>query len=157
MISSATRFRGCRLAHELFVFLTDFHRDNGASLIKASASAKREIDGISQPTYFHNHGQSLDPSAHSLYRRRTPAQQAKERELAAERGIRAREITSIIRKTDPDHAFFRKKDIYNDRQAIKRESLDGLTSTQAFVKLLEAAGIKVSTSYDDDGRLEAAF
>ncbi|OAQ58186.2 transposase [Pochonia chlamydosporia 170] len=40
----------------------------------------------------HNHGQSLDPSAHIVYRRRTVAQRQKERELANENGIRAREM-----------------------------------------------------------------
>ncbi|KND92039.1 hypothetical protein TOPH_03391 [Tolypocladium ophioglossoides CBS 100239] len=179
----------------LFLFLRDWHLQNGASIVKASTSSRREINGITQPTWIrfncdrgpkrqsqsaglrkastqkldcpkwtykvvgdhHNHGQSLDPSAHSLFRRRIPAQQAKERELAGEHGIRAREIANLVRQTDPDHAFFRKKDIYNDRQAIKKERLDGLTATQAFVKVLENGGIKVSTSCDEEGQLEAVF
>ena len=100
---------------------------------------------------------SLDPSAHNVYRRRTLAQKEKERELANENGIRAREMASIVRKADPSHIHFRRRDIYNDRQEIKAEKLNGLTATQAFVKELLNSDIKVNVMYDDDRRVCAVF
>ncbi len=96
--------------------------------------------------------------AHNIYRRRTVAQQQKERELANENGIRAREMTSIVRKSDNlGYHYFRIRDIYNDRQTIKRERLNGLTATQAFVKELESGGIKVRTLRDEEDRVCAVF
>jgi hypothetical protein len=194
---------------DLFAFLRNFHLSNGAAIVKASSSSRRDIGGIIQPSYIvfkcdrgprrtsqssglrkpssqkldcpvkvtakatkssnkkwtytvvhgqHNHGQSLDPSAHIVYRRRTVAQQQKERELANENGIRAREMVSIVRKADsPGYHYFRTRDIYNDRQAIKRERLNGLTATQAFVKELESGGIRVRTLRDEDDRVCAVF
>ena len=105
----------------------------------------------------HSHGKSLDPSAHNVYRRRTQAQKQKERELASENGIRAREMASIVRNADPGHGFFRKRDIYNDRQEIKAEQLNGLTATQAFVKELMSSDLKVNVMYDDANRVSAIF
>jgi hypothetical protein len=105
----------------------------------------------------HNHGQSLDPSAHNVYRRRTVAQQQKERELTNENGIRAREMASIVRNDSPGYDYFRKRDIYNDRQTIKHERLNGLTATQAFVKELESGGIRVRTLRDEEDRVCAVF
>jgi hypothetical protein len=47
-------------------------------------------------------------------------------------------MASIVRKADsPGYDYFRTRDIYNDRQTIKRERLNGLTATQAFVKELD--------------------
>ena len=109
-----------------------------------------DVHGSSRPAY---HGQSLDPSAHNVYRSRTVAQQQQERELANENDIRAREMASIVRKADsPGYDYFRTRDIYNDRQAIKRERLNGLTATQAFVKELESGGIRVRTLRDEEER-----
>ncbi|EXU94915.1 MULE transposase domain protein [Metarhizium robertsii] len=161
--------------NDLFAFLRNFHLSNGAAIVKASSSSRRDIGGIIQPSYIvfkcgrgprrpsqssghHNHGQSLDPSAHNVYRRRTLAQQQKERELANENDIRAREMASIVRKADsPGYDYFRTRDIHNDRQAIKRERLNGLTATQAFVKELDSGDIRVRTLRDEEDRVCAVF
>ena len=97
------------------------------------------------------------PSAHNVYRRRTLPQKQKERELASENGIRAREMASIVRNTDPGNSFFRKRDIYNDRQEIKAEKLNGLTATQAFIKELMSSDLKVNVMHDEQNRVCAIF
>ncbi|KHO11515.1 hypothetical protein MAA_11031 [Metarhizium robertsii ARSEF 23] len=67
-------------------------------------------------------------------------------------------MASIVRKADsPGYDYFRRRDIYNDRQTIKRERLNGLTATQAFVKELESGGIRVRTLRDEDDRVCAVF
>ncbi|KID97270.1 transposase, partial [Metarhizium majus ARSEF 297] len=87
-----------------------------------------------------------------------PTEHQRERELASENGIRAREMTSIVRKSDsPGYHYFRTRDIYNDRQAIKRERLNGLAATQAFVKELESGDIRVRTLRDEEDRVCAVF
>ncbi|KAM4065122.1 transposase [Hirsutella rhossiliensis] len=80
----------------------------------------------------HNHGPSLDPSAHNIHRRRTSIQQALERNLSKHKALPAREISSILRDADPSAAFFRIRDVYNDRQKLRFEALGGETATQAF-------------------------
>ena len=67
-------------------------------------------------------------------------------------------MASIVRKADSSgYDYFRKRDIYNDRQTIKRERLNGLTATQAFVKELERGGNRVRTLRDEEDRVCAVF
>ncbi|KID81242.1 hypothetical protein MGU_11379 [Metarhizium guizhouense ARSEF 977] len=67
-------------------------------------------------------------------------------------------MASIVRKADsPGYDYFRTRDIYNDRQAIKRERLNGLTATQAFVKELESGDIRVRTLPDEEDRVCTVF
>ncbi|KJK73616.1 hypothetical protein H634G_11125 [Metarhizium anisopliae BRIP 53293] len=67
-------------------------------------------------------------------------------------------MASIVRKADsPGYDYFRTRDIYNDRQTIKRERLNGLSVTQAFVKELESGGIRVRTLRDEEDRVCAVF
>ncbi|KID59545.1 hypothetical protein MAN_10589, partial [Metarhizium hybridum] len=67
-------------------------------------------------------------------------------------------MASIVRKADsPGYDYFRTRDIHNDRQAIKRERLNGLTATQAFVKELDSGDIRVRTLRDEEDRVCAVF
>ena len=67
-------------------------------------------------------------------------------------------MASIVRKADsPGHDYFRTRDIYNDRQSIKRERLNGLTATQAFVRELERGDTRVTTLRDEEDRVCAVF
>ncbi|KJK84890.1 hypothetical protein H633G_11289 [Metarhizium anisopliae BRIP 53284] len=67
-------------------------------------------------------------------------------------------MASIVRKVEsPGYDYFRTRDIYNDRQTIKRERLNGLTATQAFVKELESGSIRVRTLRDEEDRVCAVF
>ncbi|KAF4587749.1 transposase [Ophiocordyceps camponoti-floridani] len=72
----------------------------------------------------HNHGPSMHPSAHIIHRRRTPAQKELEKRLSKHSKLPARAMDNIIRDSStPDNAFFTQKDIYNDRQRIRRSEM----------------------------------
>ena len=71
---------------------------------------------------YQNHGPSLDPSAHNIHRRQTATQQALERNLSKHKALPAREISSILRDSEPDAAFFRiqKSTMIAKRFVLKR-------------------------------------
>ncbi|PHH71106.1 hypothetical protein CDD80_5508 [Ophiocordyceps camponoti-rufipedis] len=72
----------------------------------------------------HNHGPSMHPSAHIIHRRRTPAQKELEKSLSKHSKLPARAMDNIIRDSStPENAFFTQKDIYNDRQRIRRSKM----------------------------------
>lgn len=132
--------------------------------VKITASMKESsnwkwtyrIDGC------HNHGQSLDPSAHNIHRRRTLPQQELERNISKHRALPAREMASIIRDSTAVagvEAFFRQRDIYNDRQKIRAAALGVKTATQAFIDHLQRGGLKHIVKYDEDDehKVEAIF
>ena len=108
---------------------------------------------------YHNHGPSLDPSAHNIHRRRTVTQQALERNLSKHKALPAREMSTILRDAEPDAAFFRSKDIYNDRQKLRFEALGGKTATQAFIGHLQAAGLPHYIKFDpcDENKVQGVL
>ena len=67
----------------------------------------------------HNHGPSLDPSAHNVHRRRTLKQQALELSISKQKAVPAREMGGFLRDEEPTSPFFRPRDIYNDRQKLR--------------------------------------
>ncbi|EQL02832.1 hypothetical protein OCS_01448 [Ophiocordyceps sinensis CO18] len=104
----------------------------------------------------HNHGQSIDPSAHEIHRRRTVPQQQLERTLSKHKALPARELGSIIRDQTPGQTYFRQRDIYNDRQKLRFKTLGGKTATQAFIGLLQQNNIKHRVKYaeDDENKID---
>ncbi|OWT42250.1 MULE transposase domain-containing protein [Pochonia chlamydosporia 170] len=135
------------------------HRGLSSSQATSSLSATAAHDGChkARDSGSRHHRSLIVPSNHGQGHQ-IVYQEVDERELANENGIRAREMVSIVRKADsPGYHYFRTRDIYNDRQAIKRERLNGLTATQAFVKELESGGIRVRTLRDEDDRVCAVF
>lgn len=54
-------------------------------------------------------------------------------------------------------SYFRPKDIYNDRQMIRKSSLEGLTPTQQWVNLLQQQGLRHFIRYDEDHKITAVF
>ena len=105
----------------------------------------------------HNHPPSLDPSAHTIHRRRTKEQQDLARSLARYQGVPAREMGSILRDQAAIPSFFTDRDIYNDRQALKKQLLNGLSPTQAWIQLLQNEDIRHQVRYDDQHRISAVF
>lgn len=104
----------------------------------------------------HNHEPSIDPSAHAIHRRRTMDQQDLELSMLQYQGLPAREMAQVLRDSSPsDNAFFRNRDIYNDRQQLRTQGLGGLSSTQAWLKILRDEGIKHQVDYDAYNRVRA--
>jgi hypothetical protein len=73
---------------------------------------------IVEPT--HNHFQSAHPSAHIVHRRRTPAQRALAATLSKFPALSAQDVADAIKDLHQNEAFFTVKDLYNDRQALKK-------------------------------------
>ena len=105
----------------------------------------------------HNHAQSLEPSAHNVYRRRTNKQADKTREVSSVSAIGVREMLRLVRQIDPEPDHFRIRDIYNDRQKIRQERLGGLTPTQAFVRHLQVSDLPHRIKFDDENRVCAVL
>lgn len=105
----------------------------------------------------YNYSLSLDPSAYAAHRKRTPAQQQLEQSLLKHKALGAREMGDIIRDASTDPSFFRKRDIYNDRQRLREVSLGGKTATQAWIGYLESDQLKYIVKYDAEGKVEAIF
>lgn len=54
-------------------------------------------------------------------------------------------------------AFFRDKDIYNDRQRLRDDELGGLSPTQAWIKILQDDRLHHTIKFDDQSRVQAVF
>ena len=106
----------------------------------------------------HNHGPSLDPSAHVVHRRRTPTQTKMIENLSQHKAIGAREVLDVILTSTPGPAFIKQKDVYNDRQKLRKAKLEGLTPTQQWINLLERSGLRhiILWDYEGDIRRPAA-
>lgn len=63
----------------------------------------------------------------------------------------------IVRSQSQVPSFFRPKDIYNDRQAIRLSKLEGLTPTQQWVNLLQRHELRHYISYDENNKITAVF
>jgi hypothetical protein len=105
----------------------------------------------------HNHLPSLDPSSHTIHRRRTKEQMDVARSMIQYQGVPAREMADILRDHHPEPSFFKDKDIYNDRYRLKALRLEGYTPTQAWVRILQNEGLKHEVHYDNDHRITAVF
>ncbi|KAF4123686.1 hypothetical protein GMORB2_6387 [Geosmithia morbida] len=68
----------------------------------------------------HNHPPSLDPSAHAIHRRRTAEQRSLADRLVKNGSVKASDMRSIMQDVAGSPTFFTPKDIYNDRQKLKR-------------------------------------
>jgi hypothetical protein len=91
-----------------------------------------------------------------MHRRRTPAHQQQERDLAKHRALPAREMLEILRDSSAaaEPTFFRQSDIYNDRQRIRIEGLNGLSTTQAWIKQLQDKNLRHYIKLDTDNKVQ---
>ena len=193
--------------NELYTFLQQFHRRNGAALAVRRSGSPQMVNGKMTYCYItlgcdrgekrasrsvgvrksstqrldcpvtivaktgkgkgwkwlyevrgeHNHRPSLSPSAHAIHRHRTVNQQDLIKNLFEQPALPAREMGSIVRDQTNEKSFFIPKDIYNDRQALRRTMLDGLTATQAWIKILQDQNLRHTIHYDADNRVESVF
>ncbi|KAG6230981.1 hypothetical protein E4U26_007387 [Claviceps purpurea] len=63
----------------------------------------------------------------------------------------------VMRERFDSPAFFRDKDIYNDRQRIRDLALVGLSPTQAWITISQDDQLHHTIKYDDEHRVEAVF
>lgn len=131
------------------------HKRNCPFKIAAAASKAQGWKWKYRVIAEHDHEPSLDPSAHPIPRRRTPIQRDLEASLTRYRGLPAREMAQVLRDQSPDPAFFRDRDIYNDRQRLREQGLGGLSPTQAWLKILRDEGLKHVVEYDDQQRVRS--
>lgn len=166
---------------ELFTFLQEFYRDNGAALVKKNTAKKRGRDGVLrlkyvklacdrqkshpskstglrqrksskkpdcpftivarcngatnnfwvyEPTGSHNHEASSDPSTHLVFRRRTSAQNNLSKSLLRTY-TSVRDMSQILSNSSSTPSYFKKKDIYNDRQRFRKQAITDLKAAQA--------------------------
>jgi hypothetical protein len=77
----------------------------------------------------HNHGPSLHPSAHHVYRRRTAAQKEMITSLS-NAGVTPNEIFAAIREADPT-SFISPRDIRNEISSANTDDLGGRSAVEA--------------------------
>src|ERR1043166_1730803 len=104
----------------------------------------------------HNHGPSLDPSAHHVYRRRTPAQKETIKSLS-QAGIAPKQIMTTIRHSDPD-TFISPRDIRNERILARADYLNGRSAIEALLDELSTSGEWVfDVKLDPDNHVQCLF
>ncbi|KAJ2899377.1 hypothetical protein MKZ38_003084 [Zalerion maritima] len=86
--------------------------------------------------HHHNHNPSTDAAAHPVHRRLISPIKAVVQFLNQRIGIRARNISGIVRDHFPD-SVYTQRDIYNARARISRENLGGYGFTAALIKLFD--------------------
>ena len=90
----------------------------------------------------HNHGPSLNPSAHLIHRRRTSEQSKLIQTLTKHKAVAAREVRDVVYASTAGPTHFTLKDVYYDRQKLRVIKLEGLTPTQQWVNLLQRYGLR---------------
>ncbi|EAQ84339.1 hypothetical protein CHGG_08353 [Chaetomium globosum CBS 148.51] len=150
---------------ELLAFLQTFHRDNGAAIKILKSANPREVYGERKYTYYvlacDRAGSQTSTSTgirrSSTQRLDCPFKQ-QARDLTKHRALPAREMLEIMRDSSgAEPTFFRQSDIYNDRQKIRIEGLNGLSATQAWIKQLQDNNLRHWIKIDDDNKVEGVL
>ncbi|KAJ3453593.1 hypothetical protein MRS44_017840 [Fusarium solani] len=97
----------------------------------------------------HNHGRSINPSAHPSHRRLTTAVRATVESTSRRVGIRARDVRAVVQEQHPESTFTQ-RDIYNARALINRDKLNGYTPTAALIKLFDENDVPYVVKWADD-------
>lgn len=68
-------------------------------------------------------------------------------------------MSEILRLSSSSPSYFKQKDIYNDRQRLRTQSLGGMTATQAWISILRSHGLQHFIKYEDDdeNRIQGIF
>lgn len=88
----------------------------------------------------HNHSPSINPSAHNIHRRRTPAQKECI-EAMSRAGIAPKHILTAIRQQDPN-TLVSATDIHNDKKVMRISQLQGRTPIEALIDKLSLSSSK---------------
>lgn len=103
----------------------------------------------------HNHGPSLNPSAHNVYRRRTPAQKDTI-ESMTHAGVRPMQIMAAIQKEDPG-TLVSATDIRGERKAIREKHLNGRSSIETLLDDLSTPEWVFTVKKDADSHIQSLF
>jgi len=84
----------------------------------------------------HNHDESWDPKVHTCHRKRDREDVLSNVKALSMAGQPARVVMTALLQEHPDTLLV-SRDIYNQRAALRRERLGGLTPIEALIKALE--------------------
>ena len=137
ILSTSTRKTGCPF--KLIIFKT---KDNNQWKLEVRDK-------------HHNHPRSLNPSAHNVYRRRTPAQKDTI-ESMTHAGVRPIQIMAALQKEDPD-TLVSATDIRSERKAIREKHLNGRSSIETLLDDLSTPKWVFAVEKDADDHVHSLF
>src|SRR5579871_4669902 len=103
----------------------------------------------------HNHPRSLNPSAHNVYRRRTPAQKDTI-ESMTHAGVRPIQIMAALQKEDPD-TLVSATDIRGERKVIRKKHLNGRSPIETLLDDLSMPEWVFAVKKDADNHVHNLF
>jgi len=103
----------------------------------------------------HNHDGDEELSGHPRARRMNDEERARIREMSSA-GIRPREIVTTIRQNDPNSRVI-SRTIYNERQRLRKEKLNGRTPIQTLIDELSVDNYMFDFQSDDEGHITHLF
>ena len=137
LLSTSTRSTGCPF--KLVIFRTT-----------RSNQWKLEVQNKD-----HNHPQSINPSAHNVYRRRTPAQK-EVIESMTYAGVRPMQILAAIQREDQD-TLISATDVRSERKAIREKHLNGRSLVETLLDDLSSTDWIFTVKKDDNNRIQNLF
>ncbi|OWY49387.1 Transcription factor FAR1-related protein [Alternaria alternata] len=103
----------------------------------------------------HNHPRSISPSAHNVYRRRTPAQKSVV-ELTTHAGARPMQILAALQKEDHD-TLISASDIRSDMIAVREKQPGGRSPIEALLDNLSTSDWVFTVKKDDNNHVRNLF
>ena len=103
----------------------------------------------------HNHGPSLNPTAHNVYRRRTQAQKNSIQRLT-QAGTAPKQILTSIQQENPE-TFIGARDIWNKRIAIRTSYLAERTPIEALLDKLSSEEWAFDVKRDQENHIQYLF
>ncbi|KAF6828275.1 mutator-like element [Colletotrichum musicola] len=97
----------------------------------------------------HNHGPTLDASAHLSHRRLDESTKTAIETTSRRVGIWARDVRAVVQEQFPD-SNFTQRDIYNARALINREKLDRYLLSTVLIKLFNKRRVPYIVKWDKD-------
>ncbi|EKG09961.1 Transcription factor FAR1-related protein, partial [Macrophomina phaseolina MS6] len=136
-LSTSTRSTGCPF--KLVIFK-----------VKHSDQWKLEVQDK-----HHNHPRSINPSAHNVYRRRTPAQKEMI-ESMTHAGARPMQILAAIQKEDQD-TLVSATDVRSERKAIREKHLNGRSPIETLLDDFSTADWVFAVKKNADNHVQSLF
>jgi hypothetical protein len=103
----------------------------------------------------HNHGRSLNPSTHNVYRKRTQTQKDTIQAMTYA-GVRPMQIVAAIQKEDPD-TLVSATDIRSERKAIREKHLNGRSPIETLLDDLSTPEWVFALKRDPENRVQCLF
>lgn len=103
----------------------------------------------------HNHGPSLNPSAHNIHRKRTQTQKNEISRMTAA-GITPKNILTSFQQQDPD-TLIAPSDIHNDRKTNRANQLGGRSHIEALLDNLSTSDWIFDLKKDSENHIQYLF